>query len=451
MIQNERIRVLQHGKRERGDYVLYWMQVSQRVVDNHALEHAVDLANQRDLPVLVFFGLTGVYPQANLRHYRFMIEGLIETAAALERRGIKFVVQQTSPPMGARRLARRAAIVVTDCGYTRVQRDWRRDLAARVEAPFIQVESDVVVPVTTASGKDEFGAYTLRPKIYRLLDDFLVPVRKRRVKKQSLGLSVDGRVLPLDVDAILRRLRTDRSVAPVVNVTGGTAAAKRRLQAFLRRDLDRYADERNDPNANATSGLSAYLHFGNISPLTIALATRKVEGKGKAAFLEELIVRRELAMNFCFFNERYDSFDGLPPWALKTLGEHAADPREYEYEWDEWENAATHDPYWNAAQNEMRFTGRMHGYMRMYWGKKILEWTRNPRRAYEIAVALNDRYELDGRDPNGYAGIAWCLGKHDRAWGERPVFGKIRYMNDKGLRRKFDADAYVRRVAALAP
>jgi deoxyribodipyrimidine photo-lyase len=193
--------------------------------------------------------------------------------------------------------------------------------------------------------------------------------------------------------------------------------------------------------------MSPYLHFGQVSPVTLALHAQEQGGSGTPAFLEELIVRRELAVNFVRYNDHYDSFASLPAWAQKTLELHQGDQREYGYSVDELERAATHDPYWNTAQMEMVKTGKMQGYMRMYWGKKILEWSRTPQDAYSVALYLNNKYEIDGRDPNGYAGIAWCFGKHDRPWGERPVFGMVRYMNAPGLTRKFAMDRYLEKVA----
>jgi deoxyribodipyrimidine photo-lyase len=190
--------------------------------------------------------------------------------------------------------------------------------------------------------------------------------------------------------------------------------------------------------------MSPYLHFGQISPLYIALKVSKTRSLGAEAFFEELIIRRELSMNFVFYNEKYDSFKSIPDWAKKTLRAHQKDRRPYLYSPKELENAGTHDPYWNAAQKEMVITGKMHGYMRMYWGKKILEWSKTPEEAFKVALYLNNKYELDGRDPNGFIGVAWCFGKHDRPWGERAIFGNVRYMNDKGLKRKFDADKYVK-------
>ena len=448
MIQEERVRALNRNARRRGAYVLYWMQASQRAWCNHALEYAVSRANRLGQPVVVFFGLSEDYPAANLRHYRFMLEGLRETRAALAERGMLMVVRRGSPPQGAVELAREASLAVVDRGYLRHQRSWRDAAATRMACPLIQVESDAVVPVETASGKEEYAAATLRPKITRLLERYLVPLKEDEPVRSSLDMGIPGIDLS-DLDAVLAMLDIDRSVPPVAGTAGGHSHAEARLAAFLAGGLERYAEERNDPSRQGGSGLSPYLHFGQISSLRAALAAREVGGPGADAFLEELIVRRELSMNFVCFNPAYDSLEALPRWARETLREHARDRREYSYSLPDLEAARTHDPFWNAAQKEMVATGRMHGYMRMYWGKKIIEWSASPHEALRAAIYLNDRYELDGRDPNGYAGVLWCFGKHDRAWKERPVLGKLRYLSASGLRRKFAMEAYLHRAEEL--
>lgn len=447
-VHPHRVHVLRDG-RARGDYVLYWMQQSQRPDDNHALEYAVEQANEFGIPLVVLFGLTTDYPGANLRHYDFMVRGLVETRRRLSERGIAMTIASGSPDDVAIGCGKRAAMIVCDRGYTRVQRAWRLRVAERARCPVVQVESDVVVPVDQASAKREFGAHTLRPKIHRLMDEYLTVCESRAPRVSSRGVVLDVHDLGDDASSILGGLRCDRSVGPVEGVTPGPSAARDRLRRFLDRGLDKYIETRNNPNEDGQSGLSAYLHFGQISPVEVATEARRHGSESAMAFFEELVVRRELAINFTERCEDYDRISCLPDWAMRTLADHEDDAREYVYDAEEFETARTHDPYWNAAQLEMLHTGRMHGYMRMYWGKKILEWSRDAETAFDIAVGLNDRYELDGRDPNGYAGVAWCFGLHDRPWAERPVFGKIRYMNDKGLRRKFDADAYVRKVEAL--
>ncbi len=448
MIDGDRVKRLNERPRGDGKYVLYWMQQSQRAEDNHALEYAIECANGLNLPVIVFFGLTPLFPQAQERHYAFMLEGLRETRETLAARGIAMAVRECDPAQGAIRMAENAAILVADRGYLRLQREWRERVAMSVSCPVIQVESDVVVPVEAVSDKEEYSAGTLRPKIERVLDRYLHPVEKIRPLIESASMRIDSLDLN-DVDGVLSKMDTGCAARRVRWITGGTAEAKRRLTEFISERLDVYETERNDPGRGSGSNLSPYLHFGQISPVTIALAAIQSGSPGTAAFLEELIVRRELAMNFVLYNRNYDSFNCLPEWARKTLGAHRKDARPYRYRYEELIEARTHDPYWNAAQKELVRAGTMHGYMRMYWGKKILEWGQSPEEAYETALRLNNIWQLDGRDPNGYAGVAWCFGKHDRAWPERPVFGKVRSMTSGGLERKFDIQAYVRRISEM--
>ena len=448
MIQPDRILPLNQREVCTGQYVLYWMQASQRAEWNHAMEYAIDRANALKTPVVAAFGLTADFPEANARHYRFMLEGLRQVEKDLARRGIRLVVRDQGPVECIARLAKDACLVVVDEGHLRVQRQWRAEVAETIACPLIEVETNVIVPVETAAEKENFSAGTFRPRIRRQLDAYLVPLQHRKVHDPSLGLPFEGLDLS-DIDQVIARLKVDGSVGPAAGFTGGTEQAKRRLAEFIRRKLDGYDTRRNDPNLDATSNLSPYLHFGQISPLYIALKVGETSGSGKDAFLEELIVRRELSFNFVYYNHQYDNYECLPPWARRTLEFHRRDRRESVYSLEEFETARTHDPYWNAAQKEMVRVGKMHGYMRMYWGKKILEWSKSPEDGFRIALHLNNKYELDGRDPNGFAGVAWCFGKHDRAWAERPVFGKVRYMNAAGLKRKFDADAYVQRVERI--
>jgi deoxyribodipyrimidine photo-lyase len=453
VIQPERIRDLNDAA-ERGDgsYVLYWMQQAQRVGANHALGLAIELANARGLPVVVAFGLMDDYPEANRRHYAFMLEGLAEVAVELRERSIRFVLRHGEPPRVALALAKEAAILVCDRGYLRHQVAWRRKVADEAGCRVVEVESDVVVPVETASDKAEYGARTIRPKIQRLRDDFLVGFTPEAVEHGSLDLDLESDFEALDPEAMLDRLKLGRSVDRVSRFKGGAGPARERLAAFIEEKLDGYADGRNEPVARQCSELSPYLHFGQISPLDLALAAREAEGvdaEDRSGFLEELIVRRELSMNFVAFTQDYDSYAMLPGWARKTLGEHKRDKREHLYDEAALAAGGTHDPYWNAAMREMRVSGYMHNYMRMYWGKKIIEWSKTPEDAFATTLALNNRWFLDGRDPASFANVGWLFGLHDRAWTERPVFGKIRYMNDRGLKRKFDIDAYVKWTETL--
>lgn len=444
MIQPERVQQINSRPMKDGHYVLYWMQASQRAEYNHALEYAIGQANRLNKPLVVYFGITDVYPEANERHFHFMLEGLRETLSTLRDRGIQMIIRHESPEIGVLGLAKDACLLIVDAGYLKIQRQWRSYAADRTDCLALQVESDVIVPLKEASTKEEYTAATFRPKIKTRLNQFLMPLPEQEPKASSVHLDLYSMEIE-DIQGVLSRLSIDRTVRPVTRFRGGTSEGKRHLREFIERKLDRYSELRNDPNADYLSNMSPYLHFGQISPLYVAQMIIASGSPAKDSYLEELIVRRELSTNFVFYSSEYDSFNGLPNWARRTLSEHRDDQRGYFYTLEDLENAETHDIYWNATQKEMAHAGKMHGYMRMYWGKKILEWTHAPEEAFRIALYLNNKYELDGRDPNGFAGVAWCFGEHDRPWPERPVLGKVRYMSSEGLRRKFDADAYAKK------
>jgi deoxyribodipyrimidine photo-lyase len=449
-----RIQPLREAPVQNGRYVLYWMQQSQRAAHNPALEYALHRAQEEGLPLLVVFGLMADYPAANRRHYVFMLEGLRETQARLAERGVQMVVHRGAPPEVALRAAPDAALLVTDRGYLRHQKQWRARVAAEAPCPVVQVEGDVVVPVETVTDKAEYAARTIRPKIHEHLDRFLRLPERVAVERPSLALDVDDGLALDDVSAVADRLALDDSVPPVRGLfRGGTAAAEALLEDFRREHLSGYDDNRNQVQSDAVSHMSKYLHFGQVSPVWLARTIQSSDAPEAdvESYLEELVVRRELAVNHVhFWPDTYDRYDCLPDWARETLDAHADDEREHVYSAAELEQGETHDPYWNAAMKEMRTTGYMHNYMRMYWGKKILEWTPDPRTAFNRALTLNNRYFLDGRDPNSYANVAWLFGLHDRGWKERPVYGKVRYMSRGGLERKADPDAYVEKVDRLA-
>jgi deoxyribodipyrimidine photo-lyase len=431
-----------------GDYVLYWMQSSQRAEQNHALEYAVQRANEMGQRLLVVFGLTDDYPEANLRHYTFMLEGLKDAQQTLKGRGIKMVVRKGSPDEVAIDAGKNASLIVTDRGYMRPQKGWREKVAKEAGCLVTQVETDVVVPVELASSKQEHAARTLRPRIGEYLEDFLVALTPTKLEKQSTNMQAKGLDLS-DIDNVLDGMDLDRSVGAVSHLyTGGTSEAKKMFRRFLQNSFDGYVEHRNQPQTDDVSHMSKYLHFGHISPIWLALEARrsKIRKDNIESFVEELVVRRELSMNFVFYNDDYDSFSNLPGWAKETLREHKDDEREHIYTTEQLENAQTHDEYWNAAMREMVYTGYMHNYMRMYWGKKILEWSNTPERAYRTTLYLNNKYFLDGRDPNSFANVAWVFGQHDRGWTEREVFGKVRYMSAGGLERKTKPEQYVEKV-----
>ena len=447
-IQSERIRRLNEKDVREGDYVLYWMQSSQRARFNHALEYGIQQANELDQRLLVVFGLTDGYPEANLRHYAFMLEGLQDVRDALKERGIKMVVRRGSPDEVALDAGKDASLIVTDRGYMRPQREWREKVAAEAGCLVEQVESDVVVPVELASGKRETAARTLRPRIHKHLEDFLVELTPTPIGKQSMNMGESGMDLD-DIESVLEDMDLDRSVEPLSHLyRGGATEAGRMLDRFLENSFSTYVKNRNQPQTDDVSHMSKYLHFGHVSPVQLALAVRD-SGAPKEdidSYIEEVIVRRELSMNFVYYTPDYDSYSSLPDWAKKTLEEHKEDEREHSYTREQLENSETHDPYWNAAMDEMRYTGYMHNYMRMYWGKKVLEWSNTPEYAYRTTLYLNNKYFLDGRDPNSYANVSWVFGQHDRGWKEREVYGKVRYMSSGGLERKAKPEQYVEKV-----
>jgi deoxyribodipyrimidine photo-lyase len=446
---NPRVTVRKPGDPS-GKCVVYWMQRSQRALDNPALETAVNAANALKLPCVVFFAPVPFYPHANLRHYRFLNQGIPSIASGLEKRNIGFVLRRY-PDHGLLKFCDQvnAALLVGDENPMREPEHWRQVVAKRVRIPFWTVDSDVIVPSKLLE-KEQYGAYTIRPRIHRMLPEFLQPIGNGKAKvqwKKPHGL----KTLPIGSD-ITEGWDIDRSVPPVDLFSGGTDEGLKHLKRFITQQVAGYEKDRNKPELHATSLLSPYLHFGHLGPHTVALAIQEADSPkaAKDAYLEQLIVRRELAINFVHFNPDYDNFESAPDWAHKSLAEHAKDPRRL-YSKKEMEEARTDDPLWNASQRQMLHAGWMHNYMRMYWAKKILEWSRSPAEAFQFAVYLNDKYFVDGRDPNGYAGIAWAMvGKHDRPWFDRPVFGQIRYMAFNSTSKKFNSRLYMEQMGKLA-
>ena len=454
-IAADRIRLLNAAEIQAGGrYVLYLMQQSCRSRGNPALELAVEEANRLNLPVLACFGLldgAGGFPSANARHYAFLLDGLAEVARRLAERGIGFVMRKGSPAEVAIELARDAALLVLDRGYLAIQKRWYADIARQAGLRVVQVEGDVVVPVETASDRHAYAARSLRPKIGRRMEDFLQPLAEGEVRCRADGPPPRG-IDATDPAAVLAGMTLDRSVPPVRRFCGGEAAARRRLAAYLAAGFHGYGSNRGRPEAGAASHMSPYLHFGQISPVDLVLAVRAARGgtaEDRAAFTEEVVVRRELAMNHVHYTEHYDRYDAaVPAWARKTLAEHAEDPRPHRYGDDALIAGRTHDHDWNVAMAEMRDTGYMHNHLRMYWGKKILEWSATPEEGFERTLRLNNRFFLDGRDPNSFTNVAWIYGLHDRPWARRPIFGTVRYQSENSL-RKIDAEAYEALVRKL--
>ena len=442
VVDEQRVRELKAGEYTSGN-VLYLMGRDLRAHDNWALLYALERAAEGGSKTHVLFHVADTFGKGTRRQYDFMIRGLEETSKILTRHNIPFHVtfgdwKQEIPKFVTEH---NIGLIVTDFSPLREVRNWWDQVVTAVDVPVHEVDAHNIIPCWYASEKEEFAAYTFRPKVRKLFREFATEFPK--LPKQAGDLNHPT----IDWKQVHEYRSFDVEVPPVDWLQPGEKAAQRQLKKFLDERLGEYDAKRNDPTERVQSDLSPYLRFGHISAQRVALEAEKTKGIGKddkAAFLEELVVRRELTDNYCFYNENYDNVDGAHTWARKTIEEHRNDKREYTYSPEELEHSKTHDDLWNALQTQMVTEGKMHGWGRMYWAKKILEWTKSVEEALEFAILLNDRYELDGRDPNGYVGIMWSIcGLHDRAWTERPIFGKIRYMNYAGAKRKFDVAAFV--------
>lgn len=445
---HRRVRTLKNGQVGPGP-VVYWMNRDQRIQDNWALLYAQGIAQQYKLPLIIIFTLRDKTQRTTARTLKFMLEGLKIVEVEARKKGIPFVLLLGEPMQIVPEFLEEvsAGVLVADFSPLKLFRKWREELILHSPLPFFEVDAHNIIPVWITSSKAEFAARTIRPKIHKLLPEFLdhfpniSQQNKERVKQWSKEI---------DWEDVYQKVQKDDTVPPINWIRAGEANAINALHEFIESKLTTYAEKRNDPNEDAQSNLSPYLHFGQLAAQRVALeveeATRKDLGLQHSAnvFLEELIVRRELSDNFCHYTTDYDTPKAWPNWAKQTLNDHRSDPRDVIYDLQTFEFAHTHDQAWNAAQLEMLKYGKMHGYMRMYWAKKILEWSTTPEDALRTAIYLNDKYSLDGRDPNGYVGIQWSIaGVHDRPWFEREIFGKVRYMNFNGLGRKFNVQAYI--------
>ncbi|MEW6411305.1 MAG: deoxyribodipyrimidine photo-lyase [Candidatus Zixiibacteriota bacterium] len=440
-IDERRVRALREAPPAEGP-VACLMCRDQRVTDNWALLFAQQRALDLKRPMIVIGAPKLDYPRISRRQLAFSLEGLKQVETELQKLNITFFLSDVDKPSELLKLIGmiQPGLLVTDFSPLRESRAWKSSLADKAVLPLYEVDAHNIVPAWIASPKQEYAAYTFRPKINRHIKELLTGFPQ--LKKHPYAVSTP-------VPRLSRGLTPayDSALSDPVSLPG-EKRAKATLNTFLKKRLPDYHQYRNDASMKVQSDLSPYLHFGQISSQRVAIETqlRATDIKSQEAFLEELIVRRELADNFCLYNESYDSFAGFPAWARGSLDEHRSDPRPYLYSPNQLERAQTHDELWNAAQTEMVTRGKMHGYMRMYWAKKILEWTISPEKALDTAIYLNDKYELDGCDPNGYTGIAWSIGGvHDRPWFEHEIFGKVRYMSYSGANRKFDIVTYINR------
>ena len=433
----DRIKKLKNGSKK-GKFVLYWMQGAFRTSYNHSLEFAVYLSQIYRLPVLVLAVLNLKYPEANYRTFRFFTEGLIDVKNGLEDRGITFHLRLGTFLEVLPQYFDDSVAMVTDKAYLPAIKNLRLAVYNKYDGPIYEVDTNLLVPVEVVSGKMEYGAYTIRPKIERLKNKYYEDFIEYAYKDGFLEPKYD-----LELKCYDKLLRDSCEYVPEVTLRGGYLSAKAQLKNFVVEKFPSYERERNDPSKESESYMSFYLHYGHISPIEI-IKSLPNDVQNFPAYYEQVIVRRELSHNLTFYSDNLEGFDTyLPIWAKSTLNEHFYDKRDYCYSLEDFESANTHDKYWNSAQLELLFSGKIHNYMRMYWGKKIIEWTENYQKAYEIMVYLNNKYSVDGRDPNSYAGILWCFGMHDRPFSERSIFGKVRFMSESGLKRKFDIEKYL--------
>lgn len=446
-IDVRRVRRLNNAPDSAGP-VVYLMSRDTRMADNWALVLAQQKALELKQPLVVAHTLTADWPDMKFRQYHFLINGVQPIGAKLAKVNISFTVLSDEKSRTQFLSAIQPGAVIVDFNPLEASLSWKNRLSKNLACSCYEVDAHNIVPTRIASPKQEYAAYTIRPKINKLLPDFQTAIPA--VKNHPHDL--EFRIKPTDWQGLITSY-PEQSPKAIQTFVAGERAARSMLDEFLIDNLHRYHEQRNDANAGAVSNLSPYLHFGFISAQRIAFEAQRFDDDFNArdTFLEELVIRRELSDNYCLYNEHYDSFAGFPDWAQKSLDNHRSDPREYVYSLEDFKDAKTHDPLWNAAQRELVYTGKMHGYLRMFWAKKILQWSVSPEIAQETALYLNDTYSLDGCDPNGFTGVAWSIGGvHDRPWFEREIFGQVRYMAESGCKKKFDIAAYIAKHSQTA-
>ncbi len=450
MVDETRVRVLNKNDAGIGP-IVYWMQRDQRVEDNWALLYAQEQALEQEVPLYAVFSLVSNFAWASWRQYEFMLRGLEEAAQRLAELNISFHILQGDPTETVPKFVKRvgAGELVTDFNPLRFVREWKDAVSDSVSVRMTEVDAHNIIPCWVASDKEEIAAYTFRPKVHRKLREYLTDFPEVVPHPYVAEAASEP-----DFEELLKTVLANRTVGPVDWLAPGSLAAKDRVRHFILNKLSAYGIDHNDPTQEGQSNLSPYLHFGQLSAQWLARQVSQAYDTNKEsreAFLEELLVRRELADNFCYYNQAYDQVVGAHAWAQKTIAEHAGDVREYVYDKEIFESGKTHDELWNAMQMQFVKEGKLHGWCRMYWAKKILEWTPDVQTAIDTALYLNDKYSLDGNDPNGFTGVMWSIcGVHDRAWNQRPIFGRIRYMNYASAKRKFEVNAYIDKYSRAA-
>ena len=433
-----------------GGPVIYWMNRDQRSDDNWALIYAVQAANEKQVPMCVVFCLAPDYLGATERQYAFMIEGLRQLEPKLKGRGIGFQLLEGLPGIELPSFLHRigAGLVITDFDPLRIEMEWRRRVVGALDIPVVEVDAHNIVPCRTVSKRRVMSFASFRSKVMPLLPEYLVeyPEAKRTDRVWETEIP------PTDWDLAIERLHLDRSVKPLSWISPGEEAARKALELFCRERMTEYPEGMVDPSKNAQSDLSPYLHFGHLSSQRAVLEVRatRADESIKSIFIEQIVIKKEIADNFCLHTPEYDSVGAFPEWARRSINVHRSDVRGHLYSLEELDNGQTHDPLWNATQMELVKRGKIHGYLREYWANKIIEWTRSPEEAFSFAIHLNDRYSLDGRDPSGYTGVAMVIGGlYGRPWRSKEVLGKVRRMTYTAARLRFDIHAYEEKVKNL--
>jgi deoxyribodipyrimidine photo-lyase len=484
-VPNNRITVLKDVEPDLDkDYVLYWMINFKRTSYNFALERAVEIANELSKPLLIFEPLILDYPMSSVRFHKFFLEGMKDVSENIEKTNAYYYPYIEETPRASdellAQLVEKAAAVVTDDYPTYFVPQMTAKAKGIVNTRYELVDANGLAPIRIAE-KEYVRAHDFRRYLHKNLIDFLVDVPKEEPLKELKVKFDDKQVEDIEnkwkkvdfknfnQEEFLRDLNIDKTVKES-QIIGGYKKAKERLDYFLQNGYLNYATLRSHPSEDASSRLSPYLHAGHISPYEIFVKVNELESwspeninpafvgrrqgwwggsENLESFFDELITWRELGYHTCVTRANYDQYSSLPQWAIKTLEEHANDPREHTYTLSQLVNSETHDEIWNAAQTQLREEGIIHNYLRMLWAKKILEWVPNPQLALSYMIDLNDRFALDGRDPNSYSGVFWTLGRYDRAWGpERKIYGKIRYMTSENTAKKFKLDSYLEKYGS---